>query len=76
MLQLKVWENGKGIEPELLNQLFKIDMKQHLSQEDAPGTGLGLIICKEFVLKNGGEIWAESEVNKETTFYFTLPKAL
>ncbi|MGD9994896.1 MAG: ATP-binding protein [Salinivirgaceae bacterium] len=76
MLQLKVWDNGKGIEPELLNQLFKIDMKQHLSQEDAPGTGLGLIICKEFVLKNGGEIWAESEVNKETTFYFTLPKAL
>jgi signal transduction histidine kinase len=76
MLQLKVWDNGKGIEPDLLNQLFKIDMKQHLSQEDAPGTGLGLIICKEFVLKNGGEIWAESEVNKETTFYFTLPKAL
>ncbi|PKP09889.1 MAG: hypothetical protein CVU09_09675 [Bacteroidetes bacterium HGW-Bacteroidetes-4] len=76
MLQLKVWDNGKGIEPELLNQLFKIDMKQHLSQEDAPGSGLGLIICKEFVLKNGGEIWVESEVNKETTFYFTLPKAL
>ncbi|MGE4289814.1 MAG: ATP-binding protein [Salinivirgaceae bacterium] len=76
MLQLKVTDNGKGIEPELLNRLFKIDMKQHLSQEDAPGTGLGLIICKEFVLKNGGEIWAESEVNKETTFYFTLPKAL
>lgn len=76
MLQLKVIDNGKGIEPELLNQLFKIDMKQHLSQEDAPGSGLGLIICKEFVLKNGGEIWVESEVNKETTFYFTLPKAL
>lgn len=76
MLQLKVIDNGKGIEPELLNQLFKIDMKQHLSQDDAPGTGLGLIICKEFVLKNGGEIWAESEINKETTFYFTLPKAL
>jgi signal transduction histidine kinase len=76
MLLLKVTDNGKGIEPELLNQLFKIDMKQHLSQEDAPGSGLGLIICKEFVLKNGGEIWAESEVNKETTFYFTLPKAL
>ncbi|NUM72533.1 MAG: hybrid sensor histidine kinase/response regulator, partial [Ignavibacteriaceae bacterium] len=40
------------------------------------GTGLGLILCKEFIEENGGNVWFESEQGKGTTFYFTVPLAL
>jgi len=48
---------------------------QSIHPDDRNGTGLGLIliICKDFVDKPGGLIWAESKVGTETTFYFTLP---
>jgi signal transduction histidine kinase len=37
------------------------------------GTGLGLVLCREFVQKHGGEIWAKSKQGQGSTFYFTLP---
>ena len=58
----------------VLNKLFKID--EHvttLGTNQETGTGLGLILCKDFVLKHGGEIWAESQENNGSTFHFTLP---
>jgi signal transduction histidine kinase len=77
MLLMKVNDNGSGMESDILNSLFKIELKQNLVQDESKhGSGLGLIICKEFILKNGGSIWAESEINNGTTFYFTIPKAL
>ena len=42
--------------------------------ENERGTGLGLILCKDFIEKHKGKIWVESEIHKGSTFYFGLPK--
>jgi PAS domain S-box-containing protein len=70
-----VEDTGIGIKKEDLNKLFRIDQNFSTrgTQEEA-GTGLGLILCKEFVEKNGGEIFVESEPGKGTTFSFYLQK--
>ncbi len=67
-------DNGIGMDPEILGNLFKLD--QNVSRpgtEKEPSTGLGLLLCKDFVEKHSGRIWAESEEGKGSTFYFTLP---
>lgn len=74
--ELCVSDTGMGIKEENLEKLFKID--ESLSTRgtrNEEGTGLGLILCKEFVEKNGGEIRVESKVGEGTKFIFTLPKA-
>ena len=47
-----------------------------LGTDDEKGTGLGLIICRELVEKNGGKIWIESESGKGTKFFFTVAKGI
>jgi signal transduction histidine kinase len=70
-----VHDNGIGMKPEVLNMLFdKTAPYTTRGTANEKGTGLGLILCKEFVEKNGGRIWVESEEDKGSTFYFTLPK--
>jgi len=65
---------GVGIKPETQSKLFQIDKQQStFGTSNEKGTGLGLILCKEFVEKHGGKIWVESEVNKGSSFKFTLP---
>ena len=74
-LTVAVSDNGIGIPKESIKRLFRIDQNfstQGTSKES--GTGLGLILCKEFVNKNKGEIWVESEEGKGSTFYFTIPR--
>lgn len=73
-IEISVKDNGKGMKSENLDKLFKIDIiySTRGTKEEA-GTGLGLILCKEFVEKNGGKIWAESELDKGSVFHFTLP---
>ena len=71
-----VIDTGTGIKTEDLNKLFRIDVHHTTKGTNGEGgTGLGLILCKEFIEKNGGEISVESEYGKGTVFYFTLPKA-
>ena len=75
-LEVSITDTGVGIEPMNIDKLFRIDSKvtSH-GTDNEEGTGLGLILCKEFVEKQGGTIWANSEVGKGSTFTFTLPLA-
>jgi signal transduction histidine kinase len=71
---LSVVDNGVGIPHESLHNLFNIGYnKSTLGTSFEEGTGLGLILCKEFIEKNGGKIWAQSEVGKGSVFQFTIP---
>ena len=71
---ISVIDNGVGIEPSRIGDLFKINEKTStLGTANERGTGLGLILCDEFVRKHGGRIWVESEVDKGSSFKFTIP---
>ncbi len=73
---INVSDNGLGIKPDDIDKLFRIDV-HHTTKgtNDEGGTGLGLIMCKDFVEKNGGKIWVESTVGKGSDFKFTVPLA-
>ncbi|MCY1721827.1 ATP-binding protein [Prolixibacteraceae bacterium Z1-6] len=72
---ISIKDQGIGISPDTLDKLFKIEYSvQNEGTANEKGTGLGLILCKEFVEKNGGEIWVESETGKGSTFSFSLPE--
>ncbi len=71
---LSVTDTGVGIAEENLNKLFKVENSiSTLGTEHETGTGLGLILCKEFVEKHNGKIWVESKINYGSTFFFTIP---
>lgn len=73
---LAVKDYGVGINPEVQKILFdKTTGYSTRGTANEKGTGLGLILCKEFIEKNGGQIWLESEEGKGSTFYFTIKKA-
>jgi len=65
-----VSDTGVGIKEENLLKLLRINKKyKEAGTAGEKGTGLGLILCREFMEKNGGRIWAESEAGKGATFW-------
>ncbi|HSH50331.1 MAG TPA: HAMP domain-containing sensor histidine kinase, partial [Bacteroidales bacterium] len=74
-ITISVIDQGVGISKENIQKLFRIDIHYSTTgTSEEQGSGLGLILCREFVQKHGGKIWVESEENKGSTFKFTLPK--
>jgi signal transduction histidine kinase len=72
-LQVCISDNGVGIRPGEIGKLFRIDQSYTTEgTEYEKGTGLGLLLCKEFVERNHGNIWVESSVDSGSRFYFTL----
>ena len=73
---IKVKDTGVGMDENQISKLFKLEMTHStIGTAGERGTGLGLILCRELVEKQGGRIWIQSEVNSGSTFFFTLPKA-
>lgn len=73
--EITVKDSGIGISMDVQSKLFKLDLSSSMpGTADEKGTGLGLILCKEFVESHGGTIWAESEQGKGSEFKFTIPK--
>lgn len=73
-IEIIIEDNGVGIDEKNIQKLFRIDESYTTAgTQKEKGTGLGLILCKEFVEKNGGEIKINSKPNKGSIFSFTLP---
>lgn len=76
-IEVSVEDNGVGISEKDVNKLFKIEEKVSSKGTDGESsTGLGLLLCKEFIEMHGGKIWVESELGKGSKFKFTLHKSI
>lgn len=76
-VKISVSDTGVGIPQENLEKLFKIDSQVSTSgTNNEPGTGLGLVLCREFVKMNKGELKVKSILGKGTTFSFTVPESM
>ncbi|MFK5857095.1 MAG: PAS domain S-box protein [Bacteroidota bacterium] len=73
-VEISISDNGVGMDKDTYNKIFSIDIN-HTTKGTAKekGSGLGLVLCKEFVDRHQGEIWAESKKGGGSVFYFTLP---
>jgi signal transduction histidine kinase len=74
-LTVSIRDSGVGMKKEMIDKIFRIDSNSStLGTNNEEGTGLGLILCKEFVEKHGGKITVESEEGKGSEFSFTIPR--
>ncbi len=76
-VEISVKDTGIGMSIEMVENLFQIEINtSRKGTESEPSSGLGLILCKDFVEKHGGKLWVESEINMGSTFHFTLPNKI
>lgn len=72
---LKIKDNGKGMDKETLSEIFNTDeINSTYGTNDEKGSGLGLMLCKEFIERHNGKIWAESTPGEGSEFFISLPR--
>ena len=71
---ISIQDDGVGIDSEDQDRIFEVFQRLH-SQDEHPGTGIGLSLCRRIVERHDGELWVESKPGDGTTFSFTLPAA-
>jgi signal transduction histidine kinase len=77
VIEISVRDTGIGMNKNMIANLFNLNVNtKREGTEGEYSTGMGLILCKDFIKMNGGELWVESEEGKGTTFYFTVPSKL
>ncbi|MDH7603667.1 MAG: tetratricopeptide repeat-containing sensor histidine kinase [Melioribacter sp.] len=75
-VKITVEDDGIGMDDETINKLFELDInKSRNGTAGESGTGLGLILCRDFIEKLNGKLFVESQINKGSKFIFTLPSA-
>jgi signal transduction histidine kinase len=73
-VEIVITDTGIGMSQSIIDNLFRSDARiNRPGTEGEPSTGLGLLLCKEFIEKQGGTIWAVSEEGKGSAFHFTVP---
>jgi len=72
--QIAITDNGIGVAAEHQRRLFQMFQRLH-TQDERPGSGVGLALCKRLVERAGGQIWLESELGRGSTFFVRLPLA-
>ena len=76
-IRISIKDNGIGMSDKIKNNLFNIEVNtKRIGTDGEHSNGLGLILCKDLIKKQGGKIWVESEEEKGSTFYFTIPNVI
>ena len=75
-VEISVRDTGIGMSSSMVDDLFRPDVQtSRKGTEDEPSSGLGLLLCKDFIEKHGGQLWVESQQGSGSTFYFTVPNS-